>query len=760
MTKLKNSKIRTKLLISFGIIVLIGAAVSAYAVRQIYQVAYSYEVVIDSSIEARDAMQRTQGYIRDYLMITTTLVAYAPTGMMTNIEDLAIEADVTYDSALVAIQDFIRAISEYPYFMGNELDEHLVDVQQMLTLLDEFRENIYLPVLTASRNISHREALNYLTVGEETIEQINFMIESKLNNIRDLVDEEVFIIREYTNVVMYTTIAFLIGVLLVSSAFAIWVSTVISKPIRELLTVAESVSRGELENLQVNATTTDETGLLAQKFGDVVTVVTNLANDLHNMSYVHYRRGEIDTFLEDTKYPGQFGLVAKYVNGMVKQHIDTTRESLEVLGTIATHDFDAPMEELPGKKIFINEIIEATRKTCKAIDREISELISESLRGNLQARADVANFEGDWATTMKNMNMLLDSIVDPVQESLRVMEQIANGNLGERMMGNYKGDFFVMQQAINETVMKISKYIGEISSVLNGLADNDLNQAMYLDYIGDFCSIKDSFTTFIDTINEIMARIESSTDVVNQGVAHLADGSSNLAAGNTQQAIETQKLQSTISVITEGIQGNLTNIDIVGMLSVDARNSAAAGNEDLHEMVNAMDSINAAFNDISNILKTIEDIAFQTSLLALNASVEAARAGEYGKGFTVVAEEVRKLASKTQEAAQETADLIEGSESKVLSGVSIADKTTQTFTLISACIENLATVSAQISKDSHEQATAIEHFSNSLMAISDVVSSNSATSEEIAATSEQLSSQSILMDNTVKTFKLRTSYSI
>jgi methyl-accepting chemotaxis protein len=473
------------------------------------------------------------------------------------------------------------------------------------------------------------------------------------------------------------------------------------------------------------------------------------------MATMHYMHGEIDTLLDAKRFPGEFRLVAGYVNSMVKQHIATGRESLEVLGAIATGDFSVPMRKLPGKKAFINDIIEETRHNCKAIEGEISTLIKEAMAGNLSARAHAENFRGDWSDTIANMNKLIDTIVEPMQEASHVMAQVAQGKLDVRMTGSYKGEFYNLQLSINDTVEHLSAYIEEISTVLNGLSQNDLDQSIHQEYMGSFSSIKDALTEIIGTLNIVISNVAAATSQVNTGAGRIADNSSILAEGTNKQFSATQELNAAVLLIDDSAKRSLQNIREMEDLSSEARKSAATGNDDIQAMLTAMEAIKSSSDSIVGVVNTISDIAFQTNLLALNASIEAARAGEQGKGFAVVAEEVRNLASRSQAASKETALLITESGENVKAGTEIASRAAAAFVTIRERIGQLAEITVAISQDSKNQADSVGQFGGAISEITEVVESNAATSQEVAASSRELFDQSEIIDGLVKGFRLK-----
>jgi len=335
------------------------------------------------------------------------------------------------------------------------------------------------------------------------------------------------------------------------------------------------------------------------------------------------------------------------------------------------------------------------------------------------------------------------------------MQQMSLGNFSAKMDGNYKGDFLGMQQAINTTVTNIDSYINEISAVLRALSQNDLNQEIKREYVGSFSDIKDAMNSIIDTFNTVIGDMSSAAEQVSSGAKAISESSMTMATGATEQASQVEELNATILTINEGTLNNAESAKNAESLSRSSKQNAAVGDEDMRNMLVSMNGIKESSGRISNIMKIIEEIAFQTNLLALNAAVEAARAGEHGKGFSVVASEVKSLATRSQDSAKETAALIEESMMKVEEGTRIADKTADALKKIVDDAGKIADLITNIANASQEQADAIGQVTQGLAQITNVVQNNSATSEETASASQELSSQAELLNNLVSVFNMK-----
>ncbi len=300
----------------------------------------------------------------------------------------------------------------------------------------------------------------------------------------------------------------------------------------------------------------------------------------------------------------------------------------------------------------------------------------------------------------------------------------------------------------------LSQRLNELGWAAGRIADGDLSTEVRTstgDELGDAAA---SFEIMRQRVHESVSDIHNAADQVAAGAKNVSDASLALSQGATEQAASVEELSASITEIASQTASNADNANRANDLTVKARQQAELGNEDMQEMLNAMEEINNSSNNISKIIKVIDEIAFQTNILALNAAVEAARAGQHGKGFAVVAEEVRNLAARSAKAAKETTDMIEGSIDKVNVGRNIANKTAEALNEIVINVADVADIVGSIAKASEEQKQAIDQINQGVQQVSQVVQSNSATSQEAASASQQLSAQADRMRETVAHFKL------
>lgn len=350
----------------------------------------------------------------------------------------------------------------------------------------------------------------------------------------------------------------------------------------------------------------------------------------------------------------------------------------------------------------------------------------------------------------------IKNISGPIASTAERMQRMAQGDISSPAQVFATNDEIeTMSEAANELVINMNAIINDLSYVLSSVAKGDLTVAPSVAYPGDFNQIKDSVENILGSLNDIMSGVNVSSEEVLNGSDQMAEGSQILADGTTRQASAIEEISATIADVSSQISSTSKNASKAGELSKQTEEKVIYQDGEIRNMVNAMNDISETSKKIENIIKTIEDIAFQTNILALNAAVEAARAGEAGKGFAVVADEVRVLASKSAEAATSTTSLITASIQAVENGVKIALATAETMKEVRDISTQTADLISEIAAASKEQNNSIIQITQGVSQISDVIQRNSATAEESAASCKELSGQSKKLKQQVARFRVR-----
>ncbi len=527
------------------------------------------------------------------------------------------------------------------------------------------------------------------------------------------------------------------------------------KPTAQICEEMIRLSNGEIsERFEVSGNTSEVSEIISA-LNILRDTICNLTESIEELSD-NYSVGDIEAKIDTTHFSGEFKIITEKINSIFEDMVYEVLLILDAFGNLGNGNFNTELTQFKGKKIIANEKFNAIKNNINSISNDLSTLIEGAAEGNLDIKADTSKYSGGWNKIMSGLNNLINAINEPVSESNSILQELSNGNFSVSISKNYKGRFAEMMSSMDKMVKDIGLYISDLTMALGCMSEGNFDLPEPKQHFkGDFKVLEDSVRKIIMDMSNTISSIRISASQVSIGSNQIADGSQILAQGAVKQAAAVEQLSASISNMQE--QFRQTNENIVKITS-----DTQAVETDLHltfekmqNLMNEIHEVNAKSTEISKIIKTIEDIAFQTNILSLNAAVEAARAGNAGKGFAVVAEEVRSLAGRSAKSAKETADLISSTVSSIAVVAQNAELTVKTMDAINSTTKEVASDVRAISETVEAELVSIGEIAEGIDQIAEVVQENSATSEESAAASDELSSQTGLLNEMVKNFKIK-----
>ncbi len=417
-----------------------------------------------------------------------------------------------------------------------------------------------------------------------------------------------------------------------------------------------------------------------------------------------------------------------YIN---KEIVDITmiqKNSNDEIGTM--------IESINSNIVSSKENIDKDNKTFDTIVDKLS-LLSN---GDFENAKIDGNYTGNYARAKDAINITISSIESVSHEIATVLHNLDEGHLEHEIQSDFKGGYAPIKNSINSMSQNLSYVIETIDNSLQKLSNGDLKSQIDIDLPGDYNQLKIAINQTIDNLNTTLSSVNESVQQISSASEEVSSAAQSLSTGATQQASSLEETTAAIEEMAGGISQNADNARKTNEISTKSSAMAKDGGKAVEQTVESM-------RNIAGKIGIVEDIAYQTNLLALNAAIEAARAGEHGKGFAVVASEVRKLAERSQTAAQEISQITTDS-------VDVSEKAGKLLNEIVPSIEQTSILIEEISSASSEQDTGISQINYAMTSLDQVTQQNASASEELASASEEMSSQAEQLKELVGFFKL------
>jgi len=400
----------------------------------------------------------------------------------------------------------------------------------------------------------------------------------------------------------------------------------------------------------------------------------------------------------------EIGSLAQAFRGLIHY----LKDAANTAESLSRGELDTNVAVRSEKDMLSQNFVRVTER-LREVMSETTRLIEAARAGKLNERGNAQQFQGGYRELVGGINGMLDAIVSPINEAAAVLQQVAARDLTARMQGHYQGEHAKIKEALN---------------------------------------------TAVENLDTGLSQVSAGTEQVAAASNQINAGSQSLAQGASEQASSLEEVSASLQQISSMAKQNSAHAQEARAIAQEANKAATEGDHSMQRLSEAVDKIKASSDATAKIVKTIDEIAFQTNLLALNAAVEAARAGEAGKGFAVVADEVRNLAMRSAEAAKHTANLIEESVKNAEGGVSLNGEVLKQLGRIKERIEKVTEVMGEIAAASEQQSTGVEQVNTAVEQMNLVTQQTAANAEEQASAAEELSGQAAEMQSLVGSFKL------
>lgn len=745
-----NLPIRKKIIYSIGIIVVLSMLLLIMNNAVLKVVSDKYDQAI-SGAEYRYSIASDINAIMAKISKNVTTVRFNYNNKSAiNIAEETINSNM--DDIFIYIDEYIDSSESEFGSTDEDYEIQMLIIDDLVAALDEY-------VVTKDNIIQYGKNADL-----KSLMTTDIAIAEQEEAVSGYIDELMYISYEesaessneaYTISYISTIWVIIIGIIvvLISIILGLTTSSIIVKPIKVLTELSTKVAKGDFD-IDLSTNVRDEIGKLSNNINDIIynfKMITEQIIETHHQ----ITEGSLSARIDADAYEGAYNETATSVNDIIDIFGNDTWTILDSIKEYANGNFDSEPPEFKGEKQEFCVQLDKFRMSLKNINTDLAMLIGNVIEGNFKNKIDETQYTGDWKNIAENLNTLVVEVEKPVTETCRILKEIEKANFNVHFDGEYNGDFAIMQNALNSTVEQLRIYIKDISKNLTSMADKNLNVSVDIDYEGDFDEIKKALNLIINNFNILIRQLEDSSEQVATGANSIASTSSDLASGASTQSESIHSMSTSFGKINEKTKECTVKSIEANKITESAKEKLETENEEMKSMVDAMAAISVASSNISGIIQVIEEIAFQTNILALNAAIEAARAGQYGKGFSVVADEVRTLAMRSQKAVKETENLINITLEKVQQGTEIADNTAKQINEISLLVDSVAEIVNGVNVLSQEQYELVTDMNKDIKQISDVVNTNSSTSEQSAAASQELASMATVLKDYVSAFKLK-----
>ena len=581
-------------------------------------------------------------------------------------------------------------------------------------------------------------------------------------------------------VITLASVAFVLATL-----FALWLTRSITRPINEVVGAAKKMAVGDFD-FTLKSEAKDEVGQVVQAVEAIQHAVQSMSADATLLASAAID-GRLATRADASKHRGDFRKIVEGVNATLDSVIGPLNVAADYVDHISKGDIPAKITDTYNGDF---NTIKNNLNTCiDAVNKLVADAVvlsKAAVDGRLATRADATQHQGDFRKVVEGVNATLDSVIGPLNVAANYVDRISKGDIPAKITDTYNGDFNTIKNNLNTCIEAVNKLvadanllsaaaiagrletradgtqhqgdfrkivdgvngtldaivgpINEVRRIMTAIEQGDLTQNITNDYQGDFKALKEAVNNTVGKLSDTITQVRTAADALTNASGQVSATAQSLSQSSSEQAASVEESSASVEQMSASINQNAENAKVTDNLASKTAVEATEGGGAVKNTVDAM-------KKIAQKIGIIDDIAYQTNLLALNAAIEAARAGEHGKGFAVVAAEVRKLAERSQVAAQEIGGLAGDS-------VGLAERAGHLLDEIVPSIRKTSDLVQEIASASQEQSSGVAQINNAMNQLNQATQQNASASEELAATAEELGGQAEQLQQLMQFFTI------